>query len=144
MLQNGCGDGDSDHDLDDLRYEAQQVAVQEQRLVEKRRLIEASFGVGGPSADRTQPPKERQFVPVKAEGLTAEMAKRFLPPNCRLYKDVVRENRWRLWSAVLGAERSKSFGKRSRGQRLGCDAAPSSAGMAGGVPPLWCRMPLHI
>ena len=114
VLQSGGSDIDSDDDVADLRYEVQQVAAQEQRLMEKRRLIEAAFAVAAPPSDGTQTRRERVFVAVRGGGITAEAAKQYLPPNCRLYKDTVRENRWRLYSALIGAERSKSWGKRSQ------------------------------
>ena len=113
VLEQDGGDDDSDHDVQDLRYEAQMVASQEQRMMEKRRIIESQFGVVGPPADGNQTKKERQFVAVRSEGMTAEMAKQFLPPHCRLYKDTLRENRWRMFHPAIGAERSKSFGRRS-------------------------------
>ena len=79
VLEQDGGDDDSDHDVQDLRYEGQMVASQEQRMMEKRRIIESQFGVVGPPADGTQTKKERQFVAVRSEGMTAEMAKQFLP-----------------------------------------------------------------
>ena len=109
LLESGGGDSDSDNDMSDLRFEVQAVAAQEQRLIEKRRLIESAFARAPPSSDGTQARKERAFIPVRASGLTAEEAKQHLPPHCRLYKDTLRENRWRMYSLLVGGRAHEVF-----------------------------------
>ena len=55
----------------------------------------------------------RRFVPFGSDGITEEDAKQYLPPGARISKDALRENRWRVRSAELGGERTKSFGSKS-------------------------------
>ena len=106
---------DEDVQLQDLRFEAQAAAALERRQNERRRNIEAAFAVAArPAESAGRASRQRVFVPVVSGGISAEMAKAYAPPHVRLYKDISRENRWRMYSPVIGRERTKSFGRRSQ------------------------------
>ena len=109
----GQGDGmEEDAELDELHRELR-YSVEETRS--KHAVLRSSMPSMMKVADVPEAQcKQRKFVPVAPTGMTASEAAKFLPASARLSKDTTRENRWRLRSKLIGCERTKSYGKRSR------------------------------
>ena len=58
-------------------------------------------------------PRPREFVPMNADGVSAAIAKQWLPPGWSFSKDDGPENRWRIRSRLLRTAGSRSCGNRS-------------------------------
>ena len=70
----------------------------------------AAGGHGGAPAASGAPARVRRWVPAAADGFDVPTAEQWVPPLCKLSKDGLRENRWRVRAPWLAGERSKSFG----------------------------------
>ena len=86
-----------------------------QRLAQLSELHTGRAGLAGALAGNQagSATVARTFIPCPAHGYSAKQAEEWLPPDTKISKDAVRENRWRLRCKHLPSEKSKSWGPRS-------------------------------